>query len=443
MPERMQVISPRRGFEPETFRTNDYLAYYRYVCRSLTQAVGPIGGSEVPTYPEPVEHCQVCRWWQVCDDRRRSDDHLSLVAGISTLQRRELETHGVTTLVGLARLPLPLARPRRGSREALERVREQARVQLEGRVQGTPVHELLDREPGHGLGLLPEPSPGDVFFDLEGDAFVGDAGMEYLFGYAILEDGEPAYHARWALTPAEERTAFEAFVDMVIERWEQYPDLHIYHYAAYEPAALRRLMGRYSTREAEVDRMLRAGLFVDLYAVVRRSVRASVEHYSIKDLEVFYGYARAVPLREASLHVRTVEWALELGQADDLPPEVRATVETYNRDDCVSTFHLREWLEMLRAELVAGGEEIARPELSAGDPSEKVDARRVRVQTLKAELAGDVSVDRAARTDEEHARWLLAEMLEWHRREQKVIFWEYYRLRELPAEELFFERSTP
>jgi len=169
--------------------------------------------------------------------------------------------------------------------------------------------------------------------------------------------------------------------DIVIERWEHYPDLHIYHYAPYEPAALRRLMGRYSTHEADVDRMLCAGLFVDLYAVVRRSLRASVERYSIKDLEVFYGYARAVPLREASLHLRTVEWA----------------------------------------ELVAGGEEIARPELSAGDPSEKVDARRVRVQTLKAELAGEVSVDPAARTDEEHARWLLAEMLEWRWREARSV----------------------
>ena len=38
--------------------------------------------------------------------------------------------------------------------------------------------------------------------------------------------------------------------------------MHIYHYAPYEPAALKRLMGRYSTREAEVDRMLRAELFV-------------------------------------------------------------------------------------------------------------------------------------------------------------------------------------
>ena len=42
-------------------------------------------------------------------------------------------------------------------------------------------------------------------------------------------------------------------------------------YAPYEPAALKRLMGRYATREEEIDRMLRAGLFVDLYQVVRHS----------------------------------------------------------------------------------------------------------------------------------------------------------------------------
>ena len=102
----------------------------------------------------PAEHCQVCRWWLVCDQRRRSDDHLSLVGGISTLKRRELEAQTVTTLVGLARLPLPLARPRRGSREALERVREQARVQLDGREQGTPVEWAL--ELGQADDLTPE-----------------------------------------------------------------------------------------------------------------------------------------------------------------------------------------------------------------------------------------------------------------------------------------------
>ncbi len=83
---------------------------------------------------------------------------------------------------------------------------------------------------------------------------------------------------------ARKSQAFERFIDFVIGRLEQYPDLHIYHYAPYEPAALKRLMGRYATRENELDRLLRSELFVDLYAVVRHGVRASVESYSIKKL---------------------------------------------------------------------------------------------------------------------------------------------------------------
>ena len=75
-------------------------------------------------------------------------------------------------------------------------------------------------------------------------------------------------------------------------RWKAFPGLHIYHYAPYEPAALKRLMGRYATREEEIDQMLRARLFVDLYQVVRHGLRASVESYSIKRLEPFYGFER-------------------------------------------------------------------------------------------------------------------------------------------------------
>ena len=88
--------------------------------------------------------------------------------------------------------------------------------------------------------------------------------------------------------------------------------MHVYHYAPYEPAAFRRLMGRHATREAEIDRMLRAELFVDLHAVVKHSLRASVEKYSIKDLEPFYGFERAVDLKDARTNLRVVERALEL-----------------------------------------------------------------------------------------------------------------------------------
>ena len=54
-------------------------------------------------------------------------------------------------------------------------------------------------------------------------------------------------------------------MDALLDSWAQHPGMHIYHYAAYEPAALKRLMQRHATRQEEVDRMLRAELFVDLY----------------------------------------------------------------------------------------------------------------------------------------------------------------------------------
>ena len=289
LPEHMHVVTPGPDFKPESYRVHEYLAYYRLVRDRLAGVVASAPGAPPATYPDPVPQCDICRWWSSCDRRRRADDHLSLVAGISTQQRGELNDRNVATLTGLAGLPLPLdPRPRRGSVEGYQRVREQARVQLEAKRRQTPYYELLPRQPELGLARLPAPSAGDIFFDIEGDRFVGTDGLEYLLGWVVRDAaGHLDYHTRRALDGAQERAAFEAFVDEVLERWERHPDLHIYHFAPYEPGAVKRLMGRYATREDEVDRMLRAGLFVDLYAVARQSLRAGVERYSIKDLEQF------------------------------------------------------------------------------------------------------------------------------------------------------------
>src|SRR5262249_17620265 len=153
------------------------------------------------------------------------------------------------------------------------------------------------------------------------------------------------------------------------------PGMHVYHYAPYEPAAFKRLMGRYATREAEIDRMLRAGLFVDLYAVVRHALRASVESYSIKDLEAFYGFERSVALVDARAGLRVVERAIELDATDEIEDDVRALVEGYNRDDCVSALRLREWFEQLRASLEQAGTPVPRPAQQDGAAPEKIDER--------------------------------------------------------------------
>ncbi len=144
LPEFMYVVPPSENFTPEAYRVLDFAAYYRYVKKRLESAVD-LEAERAQTYPEPTPHCPVCRWWSECDLQRRKDDHLSLVAGISKLQRKQLRAWETDTVERLAQLPLPLQRtPEHGSREGYVRVREQARVQVVGRKQGKPVYELLD-----------------------------------------------------------------------------------------------------------------------------------------------------------------------------------------------------------------------------------------------------------------------------------------------------------
>lgn len=445
IPELFHVVTPDPQAPVQTFRVQDFSAYFRFIRARLevTAQQEPAAIADA-NYPEPVEHCDVCRWWSVCDQRRRADDHLSLVAGVSRLQSRELQAARVTTLAQLGTLPLPLQfTPRRGAVETYVRVREQARLQLAGRTQGAPVHELLPITPDQGLARLPEPSPGDVFLDLEGDPFARDGGREYLFGLVITApDGNTTSRAFWACSDAEERAAFEAVVDEILRSWAANPRMHVYHYAPYEPAALKRLMGRHATREAEIDRMLRAELFVDLYAIVKHSLRASVERYSIKDLEPFYGFTRTVALGDARTNLRVIERALELGAAEAITDDVRAAVEGYNRDDCVSALRLRDWLEQLRASVEAGGTPVPRLTPKDGAAPEQIDDRSRRVQALMDALIADVPVDHAERNEEQHARWLLAHLLDWHRREDKAPWWEFYRLRDLSEDELFAEKAA-
>lgn len=248
LPKYMSIVSPWSNYEPQTYRTTDYAAYYRLVQCSLEASTTQNEAAQ--TYPDPKDHCDICRWRAGCDARRRDDDHLCLVAGISKLQIGELQRQNVKTIEALANVPLPLPwKPERGA-YSYERVREQARVQVEGRAKGEPVHEILELEPGYGLACLPEPSSGDIFFDLEGDPFAGEGGLEYLFGMVLLDDNsKEEYRGQWALSREQEKAAFENFVDFVIARWQQHPDLHIYHFAPYEPSAMKRLMGRYATRE--------------------------------------------------------------------------------------------------------------------------------------------------------------------------------------------------
>ncbi len=446
-PQRFFVVTP--GADPfaiHEYRLADYAAYFRMIRANMLAVIAQGADAAIAqSYPEPTEHCDVCRWWERCEKRRRSDDHLSFIAGAGRSQRTELAAQNVPTLAAAAALPVPVAfKPSRGSRETFNRIGEQAQVQLEQRTRNAPVFRVLPVTAGQGLCRLPAPSCGDLFLDLEGARFVQEGGHEYLFGLGeIGADGAFVYRCWWAMDAPAEKLAFEQLMDAIVAARAADPDLHVYHFAPYEPTALKRLAGRHATRQDVLDDLLRAECFVDLYAAVRQAVRAGVESYSIKQLEQYYGFERAVALRDASAERLAVEMVLEARSPDSLGEGTREIVEGYNRDDVVSTQRLRDWLEGLRAAQVAAGVEVPRPAPEPEEEKKGKGAERTAAATaLREKILDGVPPEASDPAHPDHVRWLLAYLIDAHHREERAAWWEYFRLREMPAEDLLDEAKA-
>jgi predicted RecB family nuclease len=488
VPEFLYIVLGGSAHTRERLRVDDFMAYYRRMKADFEAAVGltgmgrPVAFPPEGTYPEPVEHCEVCRWAPACRRRRRDDDHLSLVAWAARRQRDALVARGVPTRRALAALELPMRPALEGvGPETLTRLHLQARLQVASDGRTPPLFERLPLErdqdcaiiPDRGLLALPAPSPGDLFLDLEGDPYALDDGIDYLLGIlepAVPEDDErlaalplppglaprlahaPKFHAFWSLdeagrvTAAAERAAFERVVDFISARRAQDPGLHVYHYAPYEPTAFGRLAQRYATREEEVDQLLRDEVLVDLYRAVRQGIRAGVESYSIKRLEPLYGLDRAIDLRDAGSSIVAFESWLELGgdEAEAKGPQVLQEIADYNRDDVVSTLALRDWLEGQRAALERDvGAPLPRPVPPPEREEQDAPPEPTEAQALYARLTDGVPDDPAerARDPAGAGRWLLAQLMEWHRREDKAKWWRFFDLMELSDEQLLEERE--
>lgn len=431
------------GAESQKYQLDQYAAYFRKVKRDFETAYKQLPNS----YPETVEHCDVCSWFPLCDKRRHTDDHLSLVPGTTRNQRKVLVTNGVTTVASLAALDLgPKAKLEGIGSTALVRIHHQAQLQVAGRRQGHLVYELLEpKEPNTGLAALPAPSVGDIFLDLEGDPFAFQTGLEYLMGILTVPeqaDKEPSYQSVWSFDRTDEKEAFRKFLAHVMERWQEHPGMHVYHYAAYEPTQIKRMAGQHGISIDEVDQLLRARVFVDLYRVVRQGIRASVESYSIKKIEQLYDFKRAVPARDSVLAIQTLAGAFALGNPRDVPVNILQSIESYNRDDCLSAWHLRAWLEDRRRELEAKqGTPLPRP-IFEQEEKEEVSAQIHQVRALMERLTAGLPADETEWTSDHRASWLLAHMLEYHRREDKSAWWEYFRECDLTGDELVEDKNT-
>jgi predicted RecB family nuclease len=415
-PEHVHVVLGTR--EVESYRPADVAAYLRTAQQRLRRHV-----DERPeTYPWPCEHCSRCEFISVCRQRWIDDDHLTRVTSIRRDQIAKLATVDLATLTALAEAPSSL-RVRRLATDTFEALRDQAALQLHRYRQDEILVHLLEPEEKRGLGLLPPPSDGDVFFDMEGDPlFDPAAGLEFLFGVLWRgPNGDTTYRAYWAYDRDEERLAFEQFVDFVRERRSEYPDMHVYHYAAYEPSTLARLMGTHATREEQVDELLRKQVFVDLLQVVRQSLRAGVESYSLKDVEKLF-FTREAEVSSGNEAV--IEFERWLDDRDDAHLEA---IAAYNEEDCLATLKLRDWLlgQRERAQADFGVEIPFLPPPEPYTPAEE--------ETSETTQLRDALLERAGEGD---WRELLARLLEYHKREARPAWWWYFRRHTMTDDEL-------
>ena len=429
--------------EQQSFRTNDYVYYYRALKRAYDSFVEQDHNAHPPL---PNLSGNNGRWQSHAEALLESADHLCRVATITQQQMDKLQAAGITTMQALAETSethIP-----RLDDTVFARLREQARLQIASAELMQPAYQIvmpLADDPRKGLALLPPASRLDVYFDMEGYPLTED-GLEYLFGASYVEPGEAQFEPAgaqfidwWAHDAQEEKRAFEGFVDWVFARWQADASLHIYHYANYEVAALRRLMGRYGTREAEVDTLLRQNVFVDLYTIVRQGLQVGEPRYSIKNLEHLYREQRAGAVTQAIDSIAFYDRWLVSGESRrwQESPLLR-DIRDYNRDDCESTWQLTEWLRQRQHEAgivwIPPGGGVLDAEQALEGLSEPNPRRE-----LAERLLAEIPHDEATRVPEED-RWQMQEMLghvvEFHRREEKPLWWATFERHAMTEQEL-------
>lgn len=416
-PLRVHVVLGNKNCR--TFRTDDYVFYYRELRRALIEQQSRF---DVESPPELLQNADFGRWKTHVQSKLEEMDHLCRIANIRSDQIRKLNEAGIRTMKDLVLSTLETV-PKMHAK-SFATLQQQARLQVESRGLDRPKFELLTpQESGVGLRILPPPSRNDVYFDMEGFPLVA-GGLEYLFGATIIENGHLEFIDWWALDKENEKAAFEEFVAWVHARWREDRRMHVYHYAAYEKSAIKRLMGIYGTMEREVDDLLRHEVFVDLFSVVRNAIKLGEPNYSIKSVEHLYKEKRAGDVATAMDSVVFFQKWLDLRDgADWHTSKILSDIRSYNKEDCDSTYQLAEWLRKLQAENdIQPHLKTLKEVIDEADPGDLQTEALALASQLLAKVASGVIQD----LEKVRVCTLLAHLLEFHRREAKPVFWAMF-----------------
>jgi len=381
--------------------------------------------------PDPFLYASHGEWTGYVEERCQDTDHLSRIANITRLQIQRLASAGIETCADLTATKLD--RIPRLHDEILSNLKQQAAIQARSADIGTTAYEVRPRKSGmpSGLSLMPPTNAADLFWDLEGFP-LEEGGLEYLWGCTYLDDhGGRQFWERWAHDHDQERQAFVEFIQFSYQRWRANPGMHIFHYGHYEVSVCQRLMGRYSVCEFEVDQLLRHGVFVDLYKIVREGLFVGEPAYSIKNIEHLYRGKRDTDVASGGESVVVyAKWREAPDGEEWASSRILSSIRDYNIDDCDSTLELAQWLRGVQAESGIVYEAM-------GESTDGVEEREPdELDSLQENLLALAD----STTETEENRFLakhLAHLVLFYRREHKPTWWRFFERAAMSFTELY------
>ena len=294
------------------------------------------------------------------------------------------------------------------------------------------LEKMTEREKskrGESLLHLPEMNEHDIYLDFEGHPFWQiEEGIIFLFGYIEKKDGEWEYVQLWSHDKTTEKEKATKLVEFLHDRYKTHPEMHIYHYNHTERALLSDLMNDGDPTSSivsilghnfedsppekqQLDELVNAGAFVDLLAVVRNSLQAGTESYSLKEMELLAGFIRNrkdLPGINQQDEDVNEDGSIDKGAGAVFEFELYANADLYgikkdedrlkriadyNKDDVEATRQLHEWLINKRKE----NKEL--PDRTSPIPEDQEEETKSeyiqRVEALKEKIINKIEEERS------------------------------------------------
>ncbi|AFZ14823.1 RecB family nuclease, putative [Crinalium epipsammum PCC 9333] len=270
------------------------------------------------------QQCSICPWQIGCHELATSQQHLSLLPGVTPKRYEHLKTLRLTSLESLADANPVYLEPEMDAELAQQIVR-QAQAVLTNQV-------LLVPSLSNSTKVNIPTADIEIYFDIEAEPSLN---LDYLLGILVVDKiaQTEKFYPVLAEKPEDQQLIWQQFLDLI----EAYPNAPIFHYSPYETDTIKRLAKLYKTPYQQIEPVL--SRCVDLHQELIDTVTLPLHGYSLKLIANWLGFNWRDPLASGSQSICWYDEWLQKGDRTLLDLILR-----YNEDDCRATRHVKDWL---------------------------------------------------------------------------------------------------